>query len=147
MQTKNNFSAILLTSLSALLFCALIVVGSLSPLANLGANANQFGDLGMWLAIAMVILCYSLPTILYFLSVSAMKVMMTIFCALGIIIHTFIILVLSVMTFIHVSLTPTILGIFGLSFASILLNFIWLFVVFGKLPKRVNRSTISGERL
>ncbi|MBP3951561.1 DUF5391 family protein [Bacillus suaedae] len=66
---KNNdskSSIVLLTLLSAFLFCSMIVVGSLSPLADLGTNTNQFGDIGMWSAVGFVLILFLLPLILFF---------------------------------------------------------------------------------
>ncbi len=38
-----------LTIILALIWCMIIVLATLSPLAQTGGTSNQFGDMGMWL--------------------------------------------------------------------------------------------------
>lgn len=44
--------------ISMLLFCAVIVLMTVSPLAQYGRQANQLGSIGMWAAISLTIIGY-----------------------------------------------------------------------------------------
>ncbi|CAG9615052.1 hypothetical protein BACCIP111899_04288 [Bacillus rhizoplanae] len=79
----NKSRVIFMTLVSALLFCSLLIAGSLSPLADSGPRANKFGTMGMWTAIGMALSTYLLPLILYIAGLNIMKFVMAVFCGLG----------------------------------------------------------------
>lgn len=56
---------IALTAILALIWVAIIVLGTLSPLAQSDNVGNQFGDFGMWSAIVFILLLFFLPLIFY----------------------------------------------------------------------------------
>lgn len=58
---RKRKGIIFMTMLSAVLFCVLLITISLSPLADIGANANQFGSSGMWISIGMVLVFIYCP--------------------------------------------------------------------------------------
>ncbi|WP_406542670.1 DUF5391 family protein [Clostridium ljungdahlii] len=65
-------------------FCSLIVISSLSPLANSGPSANKFNSFGMWLSVGIVLLLYILPLIIYILGIRAVRFVMAFVLAIGI---------------------------------------------------------------
>lgn len=76
---KNKFEIILITLVSTVLFCLLVGISSISPLANSGPNANKFNSIGMWSSIAIISLIYILPLIIYLLGVDVMKFVIAFF--------------------------------------------------------------------
>ncbi len=126
---SNEFWFVLTTTISALLFCTLIMITSLSPLSEFGPNANTFVSLGMWSAIGMTLLLYILPLIIYRIGVDAMRYIMAIFCGIGIII-----IITTVGTVLVLGLLaspfPYLIGIVGVCIAALIVNFIWFFVAF-----------------
>ncbi|QHZ49238.1 MULTISPECIES: DUF5391 family protein [Bacillus] len=125
----NKVSVMIMTLISAVLFCSLLVSASLSPLADSGPNVNQFGSLGMWAAMATVLLFYMLPLIVYMIGINAMKFVMAVLCGIGL---------LAVIAMIPIILifgafsgtTPSLLGIIGICIVLAFVNVIWLFVAF-----------------
>src|SRR5690625_5837475 len=83
---KKNKNITILTILSALTFCAFIIFSSLTPLSSLGKNANQFNSSGMWASIVFIIATYIIPLILFYIYPKVGKVILAIFCGLGIMI-------------------------------------------------------------
>lgn len=74
MSRKNR--VVIMTAISAFLFCAMIAAASLSPLADTGSSANQFNSIGMWSAIGMILVFYLIPILIYMLGVDAMRYVM-----------------------------------------------------------------------
>ena len=72
-----------MTLLSALMFCLLPVLVSLSPLAETGPNANRFNSAGMWAAVGQILVIYAVPLIMYILGVRGMKIIMAVFAESG----------------------------------------------------------------
>lgn len=139
---KNNnskSSIVLLTLLSALLFCSMIVVGSLSPLADFGTNTNQFGDIGMWSAIGFVLILYLLPLILFVYNVPLMKWIMATFCGVGLLINISILL-LTVTTFL---IDLVIIEVMILAITSIIVNLIFLPLAFRSSSK--TKTILKGK--
>jgi len=83
--TAKN-SVIVTTLLSALFFCFILVLGSLSPLADSGPNVNTFGSTGLWLSLGMVLFLYLLPLAFYMLGMHFLKFVMAAFCSIGLLI-------------------------------------------------------------
>ncbi|WP_257821917.1 DUF5391 domain-containing protein [Salipaludibacillus agaradhaerens] len=81
---QRKFNVMVISVMSAMLFCAVIVLSSLSPLAKTGPNANEFGSTGMWTAIGGILLVYLIPLLLYGIGVPAMKYVMAVLCGGGI---------------------------------------------------------------
>lgn len=119
---------IILTLISALLFCTFIIFSSASPLSTLGTNANTFNSLGMWSAIGMILACYLLPLLLYIFGIRLMKLLMGIFCMFGVIIPFFINIIIII--FYGKVINYTLLVIITVGIALIFTNAIWLFVAF-----------------
>lgn len=74
---------VIMTLISGVLLTALPIAASLSPLANLGGNANQFGDVGMWVAVGICFLFYLIPLSVYMLGVEKMRIILAVLCFLG----------------------------------------------------------------
>ncbi|WP_256217078.1 DUF5391 family protein [Bacillus sp. 491mf] len=127
----NKFRVIFMTLVSALLFCSLIVAGSLSPLTDSGPKANKFGTYGMWASIGMILVFYILPLILYMVGVNVMKIVMAVFCGFGI---------LTILTILVVILTmgksPILLV---LCIATLIANILWYFMAFHS-PSKLNQQ-------
>ena len=54
-----------LTIILALIWCMIIVLATLSPLAQTGCTSNQFGDMGMWADIGLILVLFLLPQYFY----------------------------------------------------------------------------------
>ncbi|MEK1831277.1 DUF5391 family protein [Priestia megaterium] len=72
---------IVTTLLSALFFCFILVLGSLSPLADSGPNVNTFGSTGLWLSLSMILFLYLLPLAFYMVGIHFSKFIMAAFAA------------------------------------------------------------------
>ncbi|WZX99270.1 DUF5391 family protein [Bacillus sp. FSL W7-1360] len=73
----------LTTIISALFCCGIIVAASLSPMSDIGPAANQFGDVGMWIAIGIMLIPYVICLVPYMLGVDAMKYVMAVCNVIG----------------------------------------------------------------
>jgi len=130
MKKRKNYSMIFLTLLSAFLFTLFITASSLSPLAQLGKNANQFGSIGMWAAIGMVLILYFIPLLVYVLGVDAMKYVMAVLSGFGLIIAIaafFIILFIGFIIFRAIQPFAVVVTVCVLLF---LVNIFWFFAAF-----------------
>lgn len=131
MEKSNRLKVFVTTMISALLFCALIVVASLSPLAETGAAANEFNSVGMWVAIAMILFLYAIPLIIYMLGVEGMRFVMVILCSIGILINmTTMGIIFLIGT--RMDLSPHSAVMVGICSASIVVNLILFFQAFRK---------------
>ncbi|MGG0184941.1 DUF5391 family protein [Bacillus rhizoplanae] len=127
----NKSRIIFMTLVSALLFCSLLVVASLSPLADSGPSANKLGTMGMWTAIGMALATYLLPLILYIVGLNVMKFVMAVFCGLGLLINSVILIVVLTMGGFPILL--------GLCIATLIVNVMWYFVAF-RSPSKLNHQ-------
>ncbi|MGE7604440.1 DUF5391 family protein [Peribacillus sp. NPDC097675] len=137
---KNKNKIIGMTLFSALLFCMVIVMCSLSPLSETSVNANQFNSIGMWLSIALVFALYIVPVLLYGFGLKWMKYLMAIFCSLGLVVllpMIGIVLVIGAMD----GFTLSLIGVIIVSGMNVLVNTLWFFTTFSKGSKKpLNRS-------
>ncbi|MCR6109726.1 DUF5391 family protein [Bacillus sp. A301a_S52] len=125
----KKFNVMVMSVISAMLFCSVVVLSSLSSLANTGPNANEYGSTGMWAAIVGILIFYIIPLVLYGIGVEAMSYVMATFCGVGILIS---------MTIVGVSvlmLSPSndnvmLYSVIILGFALILVNIAWFFFAF-----------------
>jgi hypothetical protein len=83
--SKQRKNVLIVTLISCLLFCSMIVVISLSPLSDMGENANKFNSAGMWSAVGSIFLSYIIPLTLYLLRMEFIKYIMAVFCFLGLV--------------------------------------------------------------
>src|SRR5690625_4313258 len=127
MNTRSNITV--MTIVSALSFCVFIVLGSLSPLADLGQNANQFNSVEMWLAIMMIIMIYIIPLILFLIYPKVGKILLAIFCGLGIIIFSssFIIIILLGIT---LNILPSLISLLMICSIGVIIHIIWYAVAY-----------------
>jgi len=126
---KNKL--ILYTIFSAFLFTLFVIFSSLSPLADTGPNANQFGSSGMWSSIAFILIAYAISLILYKIHPPSSKLIMAIFCTLGIFLALtacFVIIMYGVISGEIIAL----IGVIGISIAICIINTIWFFIAFSK---------------
>ncbi|MFF3099889.1 DUF5391 family protein [Viridibacillus arvi] len=137
----NKKGVIVMTLISAILFCSLLVISSLTPISDLGPNANKFGSVGMWLGMVMILFCYLLPVILFVAGINAMKFIMAILCGFGILIFTATMGTVLVLGFVQ-NIVPEIFVVVAICFAAIIVNISWFFVAFR--PKKVE-LTISNH--
>ncbi|MBK5484877.1 MULTISPECIES: DUF5391 family protein [unclassified Peribacillus] len=127
---RKRKGIIFMTMLSAVLFCVLLITISLSPLADLGPNANQFGSSGMWISIGMILVFYLLPLIIYWIGIDIMRFVLALFCCGGLLINsTIIVAVLVIAKFKDIS-AIYIASITGLCLAAIIVNILWFFIAF-----------------
>ena len=116
----------LYTFISAFLFILFIIISSLSPLANTGPNVNQFGSLGMWSSIAFLLIAYALPLLLYKIHPASSKIIMAIFCTLGIFLALtacFVIIIYGVIS----GKILALLGVITIAIAICIINTMWFF--------------------
>jgi Family of unknown function (DUF5391) len=83
--SKQRKNVLIVTLTSCLLFCSMIVVISLSPLSEMGENANKFNSVGMWSSIGFIFWSYIIPLVLYLLRMEFIKYIMAVFCFLGLV--------------------------------------------------------------
>ncbi|MBK5443480.1 MULTISPECIES: DUF5391 family protein [unclassified Peribacillus] len=127
---RKRKGIIFMTMLSAVLFCVLLITISLSPLADLGPNANQFGSSGMWISIGMILVFYLLPLIIYWIGIDIMRFVLALFCCGGLLINsTIIVAVLVIAKFKDIS-AIYIASIIGLCLTAIIVNILWFFIAF-----------------
>lgn len=138
MVSKNGI--IIMTLISALLFCLIPVVVSLSPLADLGPNANQFGSIGMWAAIACFAVLYAAPLFIYMLGVDGMRYVMAVLCGFGLLINFISIGTMLIISFFAGIAIADLLGVFGLYIAASIVNIIWFIIAF-RPPAKVKHNT------
>lgn len=132
-QKKKGTVAV--TLLSALLFCLLPVLVSLSPLAETGPNANRFNSAGMWAAVGQIFVIYAVPLILYILGIRVMKIIMAVFCGIGLIICAAVLLV-TLLTAISLGQELSLYyGLFVWSGAAFIVNVVWYIAAFRSSPK------------
>ncbi|MCZ4247396.1 DUF5391 family protein [Bacillus amyloliquefaciens] len=132
---QKKKGAVAVTLLSALMFCLLPVVGSLSPFAETGPNANRFNSLGMWAAVGQILFIYAVPLVMYILGVRVMKIIMAIFCGIGLIICAAVFLVtLLVITSSEQELSLY-YGLLVWSGAAFIVNVMWYIIAFRPSPK------------
>ncbi|MFF2589166.1 DUF5391 family protein [Peribacillus butanolivorans] len=127
---RKRKGIIFMTLLSAVLFCALLITISLSPLADIGPNANQFGSLGMWISIGMVLVFYLLPLIIYWMGLDVIRFVLALFCCGGLLINSSIIVAVLVIAKFKDIGDIYIASITGLCLAAIIVNILWFFIAF-----------------
>ncbi|MED3657849.1 DUF5391 family protein [Bacillus velezensis] len=132
---QKKKGAVAVTLLSALLFCLLPVLVSLSPLAETGPNANRFNSAGMWAAVGQIFVIYAVPLILYILGIRVMKIIMAVFCGIGLIICAAVLLV-ALLTAISLEQELSLYyGLFVWSGAAFIVNVVWYIAAFRSSPK------------
>ncbi|MGG0663284.1 DUF5391 family protein [Viridibacillus arvi] len=137
----NKKGVIVMTLISAILFCSLLVVSSLTPISDLGPNANKFGSVGMWLGMVMILFCYLLPVILFLAGINSMKFFMAILCGFGILIFTATMGTVLILGFVQ-NIVPEIFGVVAIFLAAIIVNISWFFVAFR--PSKI-RLVVSND--
>jgi|SRR5690625_2264072 len=126
---KNKI--ILYTIFSAILFTLFIIFSSLSPLAYSGPNANQFNSSGMWGSIAFILIAYAIPLMLYAIHPTSAKVIMAIFCTLGLILALVSCIVIGIFGYITGTLIALI-GVVTIAIAICIINTMWFFKAFSR---------------
>lgn len=125
-----------MTTISAFLFCAVIVAASLSPLAGTGAAANQFNSVGMWSAVGMILVLYFIPFLVYMLGVDAMRYVMAVLCGFGLLIHLSSAGFILMFSFFSDHLLSEVIFVFGISLAAAAVNVIWFVAAFRRVLKK-----------
>ncbi|MEC1657576.1 DUF5391 family protein [Bacillus haynesii] len=125
----NRVSVMIWALISAFLFCSLLVTASLSPLAHSGPHANEFGTLGMWAAIGIVLLFYMLPLAVFMAGFDAMKFVMAVLCGIGLIIALTMIPIVLLIGAIG-GYASALWGVAGLCILLANVNAIWFIVAF-----------------
>ncbi|MCI4129323.1 DUF5391 family protein [Bacillus haynesii] len=126
---KTKVIVMIWSLISAFLFCSMIVTASLSPLAHSGPHANEFGTLGMWAAIGIVLLFYMLPLAVFMAGFDAMKFVMAVLCGIGLIIALTMIPIVMLIGAIG-GYASALWGVAGLCILLAIVNVIWLIVAF-----------------
>ncbi|MFJ8529526.1 DUF5391 family protein [Bacillus sp. NPDC094106] len=141
-QSKKS-SIVFVTFVSALLFCSVLVAISLSPLADLGPNANTFNSLGMWKSIGMILLFYIVPLLLYIGGVKAIQFIMAFLCVMGLFVNLVILAVVFITIRANDYNASSFLGVIILCAAVSITNVIWFFVAFRS--KRTSTYTLDAQ--
>ncbi len=132
-----------MTTISAFLFCAVIVAASLSPLAGTGAAANQFNSAGMWSAVGMILVLYFIPFLIYMLGVEAMRFVMAVLCGFGVLIHLSsagFILMFSLFSDHQFS---EVIFVIGVSLAAAAANVIWFVAAFRSATEKTSANHLT----
>lgn len=132
---QKKKGAVAVTLLSALMFCLLPVVGSLSPFAETGPNANRFNSLGMWAAVGQILFIYAVPLVMYILGVRVMKIVMAVFCGIGLIICAAVFLVTLLVAISLGQELSLYYGLFVWSGTAFIVNVMWYIIAFRSSPK------------
>ncbi|WP_182275192.1 DUF5391 family protein [Bacillus velezensis] len=132
---QKKKGAVAVTLLSALMFCLLPVLVSLSPLAETGPNANRFNSSGMWAAVGQILVIYAVPLIMYILGVRVMKIIMAVFCGIGLIICAAVLLVALLTANSLGQELSLYYGLFVWSGAAFIVNVVWYIAAFRSSPK------------
>ncbi|MEC0278336.1 DUF5391 family protein [Bacillus halotolerans] len=138
MSRKNSVA--IMTAISALLFCAMIVAASLSPLAGTGGAANQFNSVGMWSAIGMIFVLYFIPLIIYMLGVDAMRYVMAVLCGFGLLIHLSSAGFILMYSFFSDHPFSDVIFVIGISLAAAAVNVIWFVAAFRSVAEKTSRT-------
>ena len=117
------------TMYSVLLFCILLVVTSLSPMADIGANSNKFGTAGMWIGLIFLLGCYLGPLLLYYSGISLMKYVMSFACVLGSISIFFLIISFVIVSIVSPMGVQLLIAI-AISTLLLLVNIFWMYIAF-----------------
>ncbi|MGX4768050.1 DUF5391 family protein [Bacillus mojavensis] len=134
MSRKNR--VVILTAISAFLFCAMIFAASLSPLADTGSSANQFNSIGMWSAIGMILVFYLIPILMYMLGVDAIRFVMAALCGMGLLIHLSTAAIVLMISIFGDHPLSDVITVMGLCLASAAVNIIWFFAAFRSSSKK-----------
>lgn len=118
---------IVMTSVSGLLFCFIMVFSSLSPMPY----GDAFNSVGMWSNIGFMLFFYIFSLLLYIAGADWMKYVMAVFCGLGLLIS----LSISMVTLVAIAWIGSVSGfiiLFLLSVVAMLVNIVWFIVAFRK---------------
>ncbi|TJZ72131.1 hypothetical protein FA037_00205 [Bacillus amyloliquefaciens] len=132
---QKKKGAVAVTLLSALMFCLLPVIGSLSPFAETGPNANRFNSPGMWAAVGQILVIYAVPLIMYILGVRVMKIIMAVFCGIGLLICAAVFLVTLLVVTSSEQELSLYYGLLVWSGAAFIVNVVWYIAAFRSSPK------------
>ncbi|WP_050615468.1 DUF5391 family protein [Bacillus testis] len=137
---KKRIGILTATFLSAILFCALLTITSMSPLAETGKHANQFGSVEMWMELGMVLLFYLFPLIIYTAGLRMMKFVLALFCGIGLLANSFFLVFALIMAEFKEIGWVYLTSIIGLCIAGMLVHFIWFLIAFrpSSSPKETN---------
>ncbi|MCO4852480.1 DUF5391 family protein [Bacillus vallismortis] len=136
-------SVMIVTFISAILFCALIAAASLSPLSDTGGAANQFNSVGMWSAIGMILLLYFIPFIIYMLGVDAMRFVMAVLCGFGLLIHLSSAAFILMFSFFSDHLLSEMIFVMGISLAAAAVNVIWFVAAFRSVAEKTSANSLT----
>ncbi|PHB30756.1 hypothetical protein COE80_03725 [Bacillus pseudomycoides] len=128
-QSKKS-GIVFVTLVSALLFCSVLVSASLSPLSDLGSNANKFNSLGMWTSIGEILVFYVVPLLLYIAGIQVMRFIMAVLCGMGLFINLVILASVFIIMRVNDYSLSSVLGVIIFCSAVSLTNIIWFFVAF-----------------
>ncbi|ALC80978.1 hypothetical protein AM592_04775 [Bacillus gobiensis] len=129
----KKFPVVILTLVSAFLFCSMLIASSLSPISESGPNANQFGSAGMWSAIGTVLAFYILPLIAYLAGLDAMRSIMAVLCSFGVMINFVIIPV--VLGIFANKMNTSLIVVIALCFILLIINTVWFITAFRSSSK------------
>nr|WP_295972247.1 DUF5391 family protein [uncultured Bacillus sp.] len=140
MQERTKITIVTLTS--AFLFCAMTVFTSLSPLSQLGKNANQFNSLGMWISLGLIFLFYLIPLVLYLAGLKWMKYVIAVLCWLGLFIFISLMLIFIIFGVSH-GIVSSIMPLLIICGMGCITNILWFIAAF---QKKAADRTASMEK-
>lgn len=121
-------SLVIITLLSAILFCSMYIFSSiLPPLSEW--KPNNINSVRLWIDIIIFLALYIIPLILYKSGIHAMKYIMAIFCGIGIFVSLTIVIGLSITSTIIGSASPSPVVIV-LCTATLIANIVWYILAF-----------------
>ncbi|QTM97942.1 hypothetical protein ERJ70_00535 [Sediminibacillus dalangtanensis] len=117
------------TIVSALLYGLVIILTTLTPLAEIGESANQFNTAGMWLAVSIVLACYFVPLLFFLLGLTWIKYVMAALCGIGLL--SFLPMFLGILLFMAKDgVSLSLFAVLVTCGAGILINLMWYFAAF-----------------
>ncbi len=125
-------SLVIMTLISAILFCGMYILSSISPpLSEWKPNNNKINSVRLWIDIVIFLSLYIIPLILYKSGMHTMKYIMAIFCGIGMFVSCSIMIGLSITSSIFGSDSPS-LVVLVLCTATLIANFFWYILAFHK---------------
>jgi len=122
-----RYNVVVMTIISGLLFCLIMVSGTLSPFPG----NDEFNSLGMWMNIGMMLFFYGLSLLLYMAGIKPMTYIMAVFCGIGLLISISILVLSFIFGTVNNNITEY-LGLILLCMLATFVNFIWYSVAFSK---------------
>ncbi|TGA97962.1 hypothetical protein E4665_09850 [Sporolactobacillus shoreae] len=127
---KTRKSVIVVTLFSLFLFVLTLVLSSISPLSALSTHANTFNSAGMWWSIGIALLFYLIPLALYIVGLNFVKIIMAIFCGIGLFTNLCLAVISGVIAAFSDHFNGYGIAIIIISLIAVMINIVWFICAF-----------------